>query len=113
VAALVWFAVALILSVGWVGPASAFLAWSAPALVIFLLTWWWLALADARPRSAWMVSGLATWIVLVVAAWDGGDHWLPEWSFPVFVPLLLGFPPVVTVLMTLLASEVNDGPPAA
>jgi hypothetical protein len=112
VAALVWFALALIPSFGWVGPGSAFLVWSAPALVIFVLTWWWLASAGARPRGAWMVSGLGAWIVLVAAAWDGGDRWLPWWCIPAVPLLLLGFPPALTVLMTMTASEVDDEPPA-
>ena len=108
VAALVWFALCLFGSVGWLGPGPAFLAWSAPALVIFALTIRWLSSAGVRPSVARIGVGLVIWGVLVAAAWDGGNRWVPEWSFPTFGLLFLGFPIALSWLMLRLTRRVDS-----
>src|SRR5688500_10026714 len=88
-ATLVWFLVALLASVGWLGPGSAFLAWSMPAIVLAVLTWKWLRAIGASLSKGQVAVGLVIWGALAAAAWDGGDQWVPEWSFAAFGILLL------------------------
>src|SRR3954470_19906884 len=61
------FIVLMYASFGWIGPAPAFLIWSAGALPLFLLTLWWRAnvgLAVSRTRAALI---LLLWIALSAA----------------------------------------------
>ncbi|HET7584320.1 MAG TPA: hypothetical protein VFK13_05400 [Gemmatimonadaceae bacterium] len=87
------------------GPGLAFLAWSVPAGAIFLLTWRWLAAVDAGPSMLGGVMVLLAWGLLAAAAWDGGEHWVPAWSFPALIVLTLGFPLVLTALMWWVAGH--------
>ena len=104
---LVWFLIALGAGLFWVGPGPAFLAWSAPAFLLAVLTWWWLAAVAAEPGRVTVLLVVAVWAALVVAAWDGGDRLVPSWSFPAFWVTLIGFPFGLTFVMRRLAGKAG------
>ena len=104
---LVWFLIALWASLAWLGPGPAFLAWSAPAFLLAVLTWRWLAAVAAAPARTAVLLVVAAWTVLAVAAWDSGDRLLPPWSFPAFWVSLIGFPFGVTFYMRRLVGKAG------
>ena len=109
----VWFLLAFLISFGWVGPGPAFLIWSAPAVVVFFLAWR-LLMRGLRPVHQWALFGVTfLWLVLVIAAWDGGDRFVPQSLFaPVLVVLVL-FPPLLGALVVSLARQSETSSSAA
>jgi hypothetical protein len=67
VAAGAGFLILMYASLGWVGPAPAFLIWTAGALPLYLLTWWWRSRIgfSASPRTN--LIALFTWVLLCAA----------------------------------------------
>jgi hypothetical protein len=51
-------------SFGWIGPAPAFLIWTAAALPLFLLTWWWQAKVGMTGSPKPGALTLVLWLVL-------------------------------------------------
>ena len=104
---LVWFLIALWAGLFWLGPGPAFLAWSAPAFLLAILTWWWVAAVAAGPGRVAVLLVTAAWAVLAVAAWDSGDRLLPTWSFPALWVSLIGFPFGVTFYMRRVVGKAG------
>jgi hypothetical protein len=101
-----------LVTVGWIGPVLAFFAWTPLALPVAALTRLRLAKLQAAPSRAWTVAVAAIWAVLVVAAWDGGERYLPESLFWVTTGCITLFPPILALAAVRATARAAGSAPA-
>jgi hypothetical protein len=96
-----------LVTVGWIGPGFAFIAWTPFALPVAALTVYHLGKFRAAPLPAQIAGVLIIWTLLGAAALDGGERYVPESLFWVTF-----FPPLLALAAVRATSRAAGSAPA-